>query len=229
VSCFFDSQCIYNACLERGAACLHMVQLVPLPSQNHIRSKDITGAPKFRHSSRDPTTPIWFEFDAGQRQTLADPTAPLATCCVQRHSRTTTISRSTQPCIPPWSLNLVPASAGVRAGMSPLPGWEVTLCDPIWHVSSCSGVATLRTAIHLLLTYLLTYLLTDLLTKVAQLSPRDRATRRVSWNRAKCCTHVRRITLEKPCNRRITSKVMQGHWKRHEMTSHMIIPISSVQ
>ena len=31
-------------------------------------------------------------------------------------------------------------------------GWQVTLCDPIWHVSSHSGVATLRTAIHLLLT-----------------------------------------------------------------------------
>jgi len=29
---------------------------------------------------------------------------------------------STQPCIPPGSLNRVPASAGVRAGMSPLPG-----------------------------------------------------------------------------------------------------------
>jgi len=35
-------------------------------------------------------------------------------------------------------------------------GWQVTLCDLIWHVSSHSGVATLRTAIHLLLTYLLT-------------------------------------------------------------------------
>ena len=23
-------------------------------------------------------------------------------------------------------------------------GWQVTLCDPMWHVSSCSGVATLR-------------------------------------------------------------------------------------
>ena len=30
-------------------------------------------------------------------------------------------SRSTQPCIPPESLNRVPASAGVKAGMSPLP------------------------------------------------------------------------------------------------------------
>ena len=31
-------------------------------------------------------------------------------------------TRSTQPCIPPGSLNRVPASAGVRAGMSPRPG-----------------------------------------------------------------------------------------------------------
>ena len=29
--------------------------------------------------------------------------------------------RSTQPCIPPGSLNQVPASAGVKAGKSPLP------------------------------------------------------------------------------------------------------------
>ena len=31
-------------------------------------------------------------------------------------------TRSTQPCIPPGSLNRVPASAGVKAGISPLPG-----------------------------------------------------------------------------------------------------------
>ena len=31
-------------------------------------------------------------------------------------------TRSTQPCIPPGSLNRVPASAGVRAGISPLSG-----------------------------------------------------------------------------------------------------------
>jgi len=48
-------------------------------------------------------------------------------------------TRSTQSCIPPGSLNRAPASAGVKAGMSPL---QVTLCDPIWHVSSRSGVAT---------------------------------------------------------------------------------------
>ena len=34
----------------------------------------------------------------------------------------TMLPRSTQPCIPPGSLNRVPASAGVTAGMSPLPG-----------------------------------------------------------------------------------------------------------
>ena len=31
-------------------------------------------------------------------------------------------TRSTQPCIPPGSLNRVPASASVKAGMLPLPG-----------------------------------------------------------------------------------------------------------
>ena len=36
-------------------------------------------------------------------------------------------------------------------------GWQVTLCDHIWHVGSRSGVATLRTAIQLLLTYLHVY------------------------------------------------------------------------
>jgi len=33
-------------------------------------------------------------------------------------------------------------------------GWQVTLCDPMWHVSSHSGVATLRT-VYTLVTYLL--------------------------------------------------------------------------
>jgi len=35
-------------------------------------------------------------------------------------------------------------------------GWQVTLCDPMWHVSSRSGVATLQTALPSLVTYLLT-------------------------------------------------------------------------
>ena len=38
------------------------------------------------------------------------------------HSVTHSVARSTQPCIPPGSLNRVPASPGERAGMSPLPG-----------------------------------------------------------------------------------------------------------
>jgi len=54
-------------------------------------------------------------------------------------------TRSTQPCIPPGSLNRVPASAGWRleCHLCGSAGWHVTLCDPIWHVSSSSSVATL--------------------------------------------------------------------------------------
>jgi len=47
---------------------------------------------------------------------------------------------------------------GIQGGNVTSAGWQVTLCDPMWHVSSRSGVATLRTAIHLLLTNLLTYI-----------------------------------------------------------------------
>ena len=39
-----------------------------------------------------------------------------------KHMAIVAHTRSTQPCIPPGSLNRVPASAGVRAGTSPLPG-----------------------------------------------------------------------------------------------------------
>ena len=44
-------------------------------------------------------------------------------------------------------------------------GLQVTLCDPMWHVSSRSGVATLRTATHSLL---LTYFQTELHQKNVQ-------------------------------------------------------------
>ena len=65
-------------------------------------------------------------------------------------------AKSTQPCIPPGSINRVPCSFGWgEGGNVTSAGWQVTLCDPVWHVISRSGVATLRTAIHLLLTYLL--------------------------------------------------------------------------
>ena len=51
-------------------------------------------------------------------------------------------TRSTQPCIPPGSLNRVPALIGWgKGGNVTSAGWQVTLCDPIWHMSSCSGEA----------------------------------------------------------------------------------------
>ena len=42
-------------------------------------------------------------------------------------------TRSTQPSIPPGSVNRVPACmAGVRRGAFTCVGWQVTLRDPIW-------------------------------------------------------------------------------------------------
>jgi len=63
--------------------------------------------------------------------------------------------RSTQPCIPLGSLNRLPAliSWGTGGNVTSA-GWQVTLCDPIWYVSSRSGEAVCE----LLYTrYLLTY------------------------------------------------------------------------
>jgi len=61
---------------------------------------------------------------------------------------------------PPESLNRVPASVGGRGWNVTSAGCQVTLCDPIWHVNSSSGVATLVSellcAISVLL-YLLLY------------------------------------------------------------------------
>jgi len=49
-------------------------------------------------------------------------------------------TRSAQPCIPLGSLNRVPALIGWgKGGNVTSAGWQVTLCDPIWHVSSRSG------------------------------------------------------------------------------------------
>ena len=41
------------------------------------------------------------------------------------------------------SLKRVPASALVKGGNVTSAGWQVTLCDPMWHVSSRISVATL--------------------------------------------------------------------------------------
>jgi len=56
---------------------------------------------------------------------------------------------STQPCIPQGSLNRVPALIGWgKSGNVTSAGWQVTLCDPIRHVSSHGGaVLVAQTAI----------------------------------------------------------------------------------
>jgi len=64
----------------------------------------------------------------------------------------TKLTRSTQPCIPLGSLNRVPALIGWgKGGNVTSAGWQVTLCDPILHVSSRSGaVLVAQTAIRFL-------------------------------------------------------------------------------
>ena len=63
----------------------------------------------------------------------------------------------TQPCIPLGSLYCVPALTGWgKGGNVTSAGWQVTLCDPIWHVSSRSGEACGE------LLYPVTYLLTHI-------------------------------------------------------------------
>ena len=50
------------------------------------------------------------------------------------------VTKPTRPCIPLGSLNRVPAFIGWgKSGNVTPAGWQVTLCDPIWHVSSRSG------------------------------------------------------------------------------------------
>ena len=143
---------------------------------------------------------------------------------------TTTNTRSIQPCIPPGSLNRVPASAGVRAGMSPLPG-DITLCDPTWHVSSRSGVATLWTAIHLLPAYLLTYSIqewalnralvpglrvgryTGQVRRRPCLSRSWQAARTACRNPSRTCTQSARTTP--PSNREFRA-LAENIWRQHQ-------------
>jgi len=63
-------------------------------------------------------------------------------------------TRSTQPCRYSRVAKSSTSFGWGKGGNVSSAGWQVTLCDPMWHVSSRSSVATLRTAIHLLLTYL---------------------------------------------------------------------------
>ena len=67
--------------------------------------------------------------------------------CVKLTTRSTCIMNYIlgQPCILPGSLNENQLQLGVKASCnvtSASAGWQVTLCDPMWHVSSSSGVAT---------------------------------------------------------------------------------------
>jgi len=63
----------------------------------------------------------------------------------------------------------------------------------------------------------------------AQLSLRDRATRRVGWNRVKCRTNLRRIAFDKSCNRWMTFNFIQGQWKWHEPIGYMILPVGEAK
>jgi len=53
--------------------------------------------------------------------------------------------RSTQLFIVNWWISRVPAirSARVRPGDAASAGWQVTLCDPIWHAGFYSGVGAI--------------------------------------------------------------------------------------
>ena len=59
----------------------------------------------------------------------------------------------------------------------------------------------------------------------AQLTQRDRE-HTTSWNRVKCCTHVRRIIFEKASNLWMTFKVIQGHCRCCHLIGHIRFPIS---
>ena len=69
-------------------------------------------------SARYPTTVIWREFSR-RRSYFFNVRLVWFVCTTWT---IVCVVRSTQPCIPPGSLNRVPASAGVKAGKSPLPG-----------------------------------------------------------------------------------------------------------
>ena len=94
--------------------------------------------------------------EVGRRLSAATGDARETAFLFQRISVGLQLPRSTQPCIPPGSLNRVPASAGGKGGKVTSAGWQVTLCDLIWHVISCSGVVISITNCYIRLN-LLTY------------------------------------------------------------------------
>jgi len=79
----------------------------------------------------------------------------------RRHARRSPVTRSTQPCIPPGSLNRVLVLIGWGEGGNVTSAWwQVTPCDPIWHVSSRSdAVFVAQTAIRFLTLAYLTFII----------------------------------------------------------------------
>ena len=71
----------------------------------------------------------------------------------------TAVPGSTQPCTTLGSLNRVLALAGVGRDVTSA-GWQITLCDPMWHVSSRNSEAGCKTYKVLYSIYLLTSLFT---------------------------------------------------------------------
>ena len=85
--------------------------------------KLLFSTPQFCGQNRPPIQDIRSGGATGIRQEGQLHWAILIQCVPGSFSPTSPqLTGSTQPCIPTGSLNRVPASVGVRAGMSPLPG-----------------------------------------------------------------------------------------------------------
>ena len=112
-----------------------------------------------------------------------------AKCSLGHGLHLTAVRRSTRPCIPSGSLNRVPASSW-EGGIVTSAGWQVTPCDPMWHVSSRSGEAVLlpkRKPRFAFRTYLLVTL--SLNDKLAQIQIESSNWRGVSL-RGQCKTYM---------------------------------------
>jgi len=64
------------------------------------------------------------------------------------------IFRSTQPCIPPWSLILETTFGWGKGGKVTTSGWQLTLCDPMWHVTFHTSVVISITNCYILVYFL---------------------------------------------------------------------------
>ena len=126
---------------------LSRVKSIEAPTQflhkPHITANSVLITSQFlMHSVRcGGTVSTWFKLDNSCLSFLS-----FAICNnISNHSKIflpISKHRSTQPCIPLGSLNRVPALIGWAKGRNVTSaGWQVTLCDPMWHMSSCSGKA----------------------------------------------------------------------------------------